>query len=162
MESTPRGAWWAGVRAELPILVGVIPFGMIYGALALAAGIPPTTAQAMSSVVFAGSAQFITAQLYGEGAPLLVIVPFASLAATPAASLMRLGRTTIPASRAPAQSELPPPTARVGLLPMSRSAVATSSAEPRSTCWTIDMTAMRARFWSMTWTQLATGTSGPR
>lgn len=74
MESTPRGAWWAGVRAELPILVGVIPFGMIYGALALAAGIPPTTAQAMSSVVFAGSAQFITAQLYGEGAPLLVIV----------------------------------------------------------------------------------------
>lgn len=74
MESTPREAWWAGVRAELPILVGVIPFGMIYGALALSAGIPPASAQAMSAVVFAGSAQFITAQLYGEGAPLLVIV----------------------------------------------------------------------------------------
>jgi hypothetical protein len=30
----------AGVRDELPILLGVIPFGMIYGVLAIAAGLP--------------------------------------------------------------------------------------------------------------------------
>ena len=47
---------------------------MIYGLLALGAGLPAGTAQAMSVVVFAGSAQFISAKLIGEGAPALVVV----------------------------------------------------------------------------------------
>lgn len=64
----------SGIRAELPLLVGVIPFGMIYGVLALSAGIPPAAAQAMSALVFAGSAQFVTAQLMGSATPALVIV----------------------------------------------------------------------------------------
>jgi 4-azaleucine resistance transporter AzlC len=64
----------AGVKAELPILVGVSPFGMIYGVLALSAGLPAALAFAMSSVVFAGSAQFVGAQLIGAGAPGIVIV----------------------------------------------------------------------------------------
>jgi 4-azaleucine resistance transporter AzlC len=64
----------AGIKAELPILIGVAPFGMIYGVLALGAGITPGAAQAMSAVVFAGSAQFVSAQLVGSGAPGLVIV----------------------------------------------------------------------------------------
>lgn len=62
-----------GVRAELPIALGVIPFGLIYGVLALAAGLTPMQAQAMSAIVFAGSAQFIGAQLIGGGAPLSVL-----------------------------------------------------------------------------------------
>ena len=37
-----------GVRDELPILVGVVPFGMIYGILALSAGVDAAAAQAMS------------------------------------------------------------------------------------------------------------------
>jgi 4-azaleucine resistance transporter AzlC len=67
-------AFWAGVRAELPLLMGVVPFGMIYGVLALNAGLAPAPAQMMSSIVFAGSAQFITAQLVRESVPGLVIV----------------------------------------------------------------------------------------
>jgi 4-azaleucine resistance transporter AzlC len=66
--------FWAGVRAEIPLLIGVFPFGMIYGALAIGAGLSRSAAQAMSSMVFAGSAQFITAQLAGSTAPGLVIV----------------------------------------------------------------------------------------
>lgn len=66
--------FWAGVRAEFPLLVGVFPFGLIYGALALGAGLSPAAAQAMSSVVFAGSAQFIAAQLVRDSAPGLVIL----------------------------------------------------------------------------------------
>ena len=66
--------FWAGVRAELPLLIGVVPFGMIYGVLALSAGLTPASAQLMSSIVFAGSAQFITAQLVREAVPGLVIV----------------------------------------------------------------------------------------
>lgn len=67
-------SFWAGVRAELPLLIGVIPFGLIYGVLALDAGLAPAPAQMMSSIVFAGSAQFITAQLLHEAVPGLVIV----------------------------------------------------------------------------------------
>jgi len=66
--------FWAGVRAEIPLLIGVFPFGMIYGALALNAGLSKPAAQMMSSMVFAGSAQFITTQLVRESAPGFVIV----------------------------------------------------------------------------------------
>ncbi len=66
--------FWAGVRAEFPLLIGVFPFGMIYGALALNAGLPASAAQLMSSMVFAGSSQFITTQLVRESVPGFVIV----------------------------------------------------------------------------------------
>jgi len=66
--------FFSGVRDELPILIGVIPFGMIYGVLALAAGLPPGAAQAMSAVVFAGSAQFLAVKLIGTGTPALVVI----------------------------------------------------------------------------------------
>ncbi len=66
--------FWAGARAEFPLLIGVFPFGMIYGALALNAGLSKTAAQLMSSIVFAGSSQFITTQLVHESAPGFVIV----------------------------------------------------------------------------------------
>ncbi len=74
MNTTPRNEFLRGFQAELPILVGVIPFGMIYGALAISARIPPGAAQAMSAVVFAGSAQFIMAQLWAQGTPVFVVI----------------------------------------------------------------------------------------
>jgi 4-azaleucine resistance transporter AzlC len=69
-----RAEFLAGLRGVLPLLLGVAPFGMIYGTLALSAGLPVSMAQAMSSVVFAGSAQFVIAQLVSGGAPALVII----------------------------------------------------------------------------------------
>ena len=66
--------FWLGVREEVPLLVGVFPFGMIYGALALNAGLSLAASQMMSSIVFAGSSQFIAAQLIHDAAPGLVIV----------------------------------------------------------------------------------------
>ena len=72
--SANQKSFWAGVRAELPLLIGVAPFGMIYGVLALSAGLAPAPAQMMSSIIFAGSAQFITAQLVRDAVPGLVIV----------------------------------------------------------------------------------------
>ena len=70
---TRRQELWGGIRGELPIAVGVLPFGLIYGVLALAAGLPPLIAQATSAVVFAGSAQFIGVQLIGVGTPLSIL-----------------------------------------------------------------------------------------
>lgn len=71
---TPSREFWLGVREELPILLGVIPFGMIYGILALSAGLNPYDAQAMSSVVFAGSSQFMTVKLISANTPGMIII----------------------------------------------------------------------------------------
>jgi len=72
--SSPRSQFLSGVRDELPILVGVLPFGMIYGVFALSAGLTRFDAQAMSAVVFAGSAQLITVQLVHVATPALVVI----------------------------------------------------------------------------------------
>lgn len=71
---TNRNAFMAGVRAQIPILLGVAPFGMIYGVLAINASLPADAAQAMSSVVFAGSSQFIATSLFAVRAPFMVLV----------------------------------------------------------------------------------------
>lgn len=72
--SESRKMFLAGVRAEVPLLIGVFPFGMIYGALALNAGLSKSAAQLMSSILFAGSSQFVTAQLAHDAAPGFVII----------------------------------------------------------------------------------------
>jgi len=66
--------FWAGARAELPILIGVAPFGMIYGVMALGAGLSAGAAQAMSSIMFAGSAQLVAVQLIGGAVPAAVVL----------------------------------------------------------------------------------------
>ena len=71
---SPREEFWAGVRDQVPILLGVIPFGLIFGALAISVGVSPLAVQGFSLFVFAGSAQFIAVGLIGEMAPAIVIV----------------------------------------------------------------------------------------
>ena len=66
--------FWSGVRDEAPILLGVVPFGLLYGALAISAKLSSLAAQAMSAIIFAGSAQLITAQLIGKGTSGLVVL----------------------------------------------------------------------------------------
>ena len=63
-----------GARDSFPMLVGAAPFGVIYGALALSAGLTPGQAVAMSLLVFAGSAQFIVLSLLGASASVMVIL----------------------------------------------------------------------------------------
>jgi 4-azaleucine resistance transporter AzlC len=72
--TTARSEFFKGIKAELPILIAVIPFGMIYGVLSLDAGLSAIQTQAMSVIVFAGSAQFIMAQLFATPTPTLVII----------------------------------------------------------------------------------------
>lgn len=72
--SEARRNFLEGVRAEVPLLIGVFPFGMIYGALALNAGLSNAASQLMSSILFAGSSQFVTTQLVHDNAPALVII----------------------------------------------------------------------------------------
>lgn len=96
---TSRSAFLLGVRALLPMLLGVAPFGVIYGVVALQSGIPPLAAVLMSSLVFAGSAQFLLAQLVGAGAPTLLSVG--------AVGLINLRHALYSASVAPVLAALP-------------------------------------------------------
>jgi 4-azaleucine resistance transporter AzlC len=58
-----------GVQTQLPLLVGVVPFGLIYGMLGLAAGLPAWAVILMSSVLFAGASQLVFVQLWGVQTP---------------------------------------------------------------------------------------------
>ena len=69
-----RKEFFDGLKTVFPILLGVAPFGMIYGVLAIDAGLSNWDAQAMSSVVFAGSAQFMLVQLINLGTPTMVLI----------------------------------------------------------------------------------------
>jgi 4-azaleucine resistance transporter AzlC len=68
----PLNEFLSGVTAELPLMIGVIPFGMIYGILAVSVGLPASLAQGMSAIIFAGSSQFVSVQLFGLGIPAII------------------------------------------------------------------------------------------
>jgi 4-azaleucine resistance transporter AzlC len=71
---TPSREFLTGARNTLPILLGVVPFGLFFGALALEVGLTPIEAQGFSLFVFAGSAQFVAVDLIRQGATPVVIV----------------------------------------------------------------------------------------
>jgi len=70
---TRRAEFLGGAKATVPMVIGAIPFGIIFGALAITSGISPAAAQAMSLFVFAGSSQFVGVGLVAGGASLPVI-----------------------------------------------------------------------------------------
>jgi 4-azaleucine resistance transporter AzlC len=64
----------AGVRATLPLLLGLIPFGLVAGIAAVNAGLSPVQAVGLSAVVFAGASQLAVVDLLGRDASLAVVV----------------------------------------------------------------------------------------
>jgi 4-azaleucine resistance transporter AzlC len=62
----------AGARATAPIIVGVIPWGLVCGAAVVEAGGGVSEALGMSLLVNAGAAQLAASTLFGENAPLWV------------------------------------------------------------------------------------------
>ena len=63
-----------GVRDSIAMIVGILPFGLIYGALASLAGLSLGQALGMSMLVYAGSAQFIAISLLTLGSGAVVIL----------------------------------------------------------------------------------------
>lgn len=66
--------FWAGARDIFPLVVGAIPFGIIFGTLAISSGLSAGGALAMSALVFAGSSQFIAVGMMATGTGWLLIV----------------------------------------------------------------------------------------
>ena len=72
------GGFGAGFRAMIPLWLGVVPFALAYAVTARGAGLSILDTQLMSSLVFAGGAQFSAAGLFavGAGAVSLVVTTF--------------------------------------------------------------------------------------
>ncbi|MBM3539350.1 MAG: AzlC family ABC transporter permease [Alphaproteobacteria bacterium] len=62
-----------GARDTIPMIVGALPFALIFGTLAAQGPLAAWHGQAMSALVFAGSAQFIALGLVASHTGLLVI-----------------------------------------------------------------------------------------
>ena len=63
-----------GAAASLPLLVGMVPWGIVAGVAMVAAGLTQAQAVAMSAIVFAGSAQIAVLPLLLAKAPLWVMI----------------------------------------------------------------------------------------
>lgn len=73
-----RAELGAGVRDMLPLLVGVVPFGVLFGIVSFTANLPFWATLLMSVIVFAGASQFAAVGLLTQGAamPLIVLTTF--------------------------------------------------------------------------------------
>jgi 4-azaleucine resistance transporter AzlC len=71
---SPQQSFLAGTRAIAPILLGVVPFGLLVGLTAMAAGFARSEAMGSSVFVFAAAAQLAAAELVAQGATPSVVV----------------------------------------------------------------------------------------
>lgn len=71
---SPRQLFVRGIVDALPLIVGGVPFGVVFGTLALNAGLDTWQVLGMSGIVFAGSAQFVAIGMLAAGASLGFIV----------------------------------------------------------------------------------------
>jgi predicted branched-subunit amino acid permease len=73
-ELTLTGAFREGAWEVLPIVAGIIPFGLVAGAAAVDAGLGIEGAMSLSLLVFAGASQLAAIDLLARDAPLLVVL----------------------------------------------------------------------------------------
>ena len=77
--TTTKSAFLAGVRDGLPFIVMVVPFAMLFGVVAIEAGLTLAQTMGFTILVIAGASQFAALQLMVENAAIGFIL-FAALA----------------------------------------------------------------------------------
>jgi len=82
---TPKRSFWLGFADGLPFIAVVTPFAMLFGLVAVEAGLNLWQVLGFSVAGFAGSAQFTALQLIQDEAPTLIVI------ATALAVNLRLG-----------------------------------------------------------------------
>ena len=63
-----------GIVDVSPLMIPVVPFGLIFGILAIDIGFSPLATMGMSLIIFGGASQIILLQLFSGGASSLVII----------------------------------------------------------------------------------------
>jgi len=69
-----RTLFWQGVRDVSPLILGILPFALISGAVSIAAGLSGLETMGMALIIFAGASQLATVQLLEAGAAWPVVV----------------------------------------------------------------------------------------
>ena len=63
-----------GIFDVSPLMIPVVPFGLIFGVLSIDIGFSPLETMGMSLIVFGGASQIVLLQLFSGGASSLVII----------------------------------------------------------------------------------------
>jgi len=63
-----------GITDVSPLMIPVVPFGLIFGVLAVEIGFTPFETMGMSLIIFGGASQIVLLQLFSGGASSLVII----------------------------------------------------------------------------------------
>ena len=63
-----------GIMDVSPLMIPVVPFGLIVGVLAIDIGFSPLETMGMSLIIFGGASQIVLLQLFSGGASSLVII----------------------------------------------------------------------------------------
>ena len=63
-----------GIIDVSPLMIPVVPFGLIFGVLAIDIGFSPLATMGMSLIIFGGASQIVLLQLFSGGASSLVII----------------------------------------------------------------------------------------
>lgn len=72
--STRRGSFLDGARTVAPVMVGIVPFGLVAGAAAVRVGLSGLHAVGLSVLVFAGASQLAAIELFGKNTSAAVVI----------------------------------------------------------------------------------------
>jgi len=74
--------FWRGTVDVLPLMIPVVPFGIIFGAIGIELGFGPYLTYATSIIIFSGASQIVILQLLSSGATSLVAITSSSVIST--------------------------------------------------------------------------------
>ena len=66
--------FFKGIIDVSPLMIPVVPFGLIFGVLSIDVGFSPLETMGMSLIIFGGASQIVLLQLFSGGASSLVII----------------------------------------------------------------------------------------
>ncbi len=73
-QNTRRSDWLDGFRDTLPVMIAIVPFAALFGALAREAGFSLAAVMVTSATIYAGASQYVMLDLLGRGAAPWAIV----------------------------------------------------------------------------------------
>ena len=74
--------FWSGTVDVLPLMIPVVPFGIIFGAIGIELGFGPYLTYATSIIIFSGASQIVILQLLSSGATSLIAITSSSVVST--------------------------------------------------------------------------------
>ncbi|MDO5621452.1 MAG: AzlC family ABC transporter permease [Paracoccus sp. (in: a-proteobacteria)] len=71
---SPADSFWHGITSTLPLLLVIVPFGVLFGVTSIEAGLTLAQTMGFTTLVLAGASQFTAVQLLSDQVPLLLVI----------------------------------------------------------------------------------------